>query len=232
MLSADRIALAGAILAVATALVGMGLEASGYLSASVAKVLVWTGAAACFVVLIWLVLAPRRGGITPDTPVHKAIDYMVNDSSADLERAPPPRVMEFGPAKGRVVHRRGVEHADAITQLTEALTDGRLQAWGARSLDHESERAFDRYLRPIPQTYWENHSLHLIMSLAPTDRYAQTARLFAQASSDYLFTRVTLSATQLHAIWKPLPFLTRLLRRVRRYRRITYYDEAGQREAD
>lgn len=226
MTTSDRLALAGIVLAAAIALITVALQPSGYLNATTAKVLLGGGALLCVGVVAWLFISGARSAGGPDTSVARAIDYIVNDSQAVLERPPAPYISEYGPTKGRLVHHRGVEHSDAIKQLNEALAAACLQAWGARSFDHDSERGFEAHLRPIPRSYWEHNIVHLLMSLVDTDRRAQTMHIGGHGASDYLFTKLAFSSAELKRMWPPLPLPARVSRFIRRTPRISYYPRA------
>ena len=53
-------------------------------------------------------LIPGSGAVRPDMRVDEALDYIVNDSAAILKQPDPPRLMEYGPAKGRLLVQRGI----------------------------------------------------------------------------------------------------------------------------
>ncbi|HXN88808.1 MAG TPA: hypothetical protein VN890_05580 [Methylocella sp.] len=59
-----------------------------------------------------------------DMPIAEAIDYIVNDSTRKLKRPSPPRIADFGPAKGHLLIEKGAEHSDAFRLVAEKTISG------------------------------------------------------------------------------------------------------------
>lgn len=224
MQSPNKLAWATLLGGAATFLIGIGIQIGDFTDASWGAGLIFGGVLLAVVGgVVWFFAQSQAGqNPQPDTPVHLAIDYIVNDSRARLQRSAAPIVMQTGPAKGRTVKMHGAEHADAIQQLNEALASAQLSAWGARSLKPDSESDFESHLRPIDRSYWNDYMLHLLMALAPTSRYAQTMVIPQHTKSDFLYSRVTLSSDELRRLWKPMPLWLRAWRKLARAQRITY----------
>jgi len=202
--------------------IGVGAQVSGYTSAWVGGVLIALGLLLGAASALPQMFPGNVRDPMPDMTVDAAIDYIINDSVERLDSSAV-RIMESGPAKGQTVRMRGAEHANAMRLLNTALAEGRLKAWGLRSLSPGSEADFEMHLRPIEQRYWEDNQLHLLMAIAATDRHAQTMPIPQHKTASYLYTKLTLSAIQVKAIWRPQPPWVTAWRRWRKTPRTIYY---------
>lgn len=202
--------------------VGVGAQVSGYTSPWVGGALIGLGLLLGAISALPQMFPVRARDPMPDMTVDTAIDYIINDSAEELESSTV-KIMESGPAAGQAVRMRGAEHANAIRLLNTALAEGQLKAWGLRSLSPGLETDFEMHLRPIEQGYWEDNMLHLLMAIAATDRHAQTMPIPQHRTASYLYTKVTLSARQVKAIWRPHRPWVMAWRRWRKTPRITYY---------
>ena len=62
---------------------------------------------------------PIDSDVSGDWKISEALDYIVNDSVAELRHPAPPQIMEFGPMKGKIAVEAGVEHGDARAKINE-----------------------------------------------------------------------------------------------------------------
>lgn len=202
--------------------IGIGAQVSGYTSTWGGGVLIALGLLFGAASALPQMFPGSARDPMPDMTVDATIDHIINDSVEKLESCAV-KISESGPAKGRPVRMRGAEHASAIRLLNTALAEGRLKAWGLRSLSPGSEADFEMHLRPIEHGYWEDNQLHLLMVIAATGRHAQTMPIPQHRTASYLYTKLTLSALQVKAIWRPQAPWDTAWRRWRKTPRTIYY---------
>jgi hypothetical protein len=161
-----------------------------------------------------------------DMPIAEAIDYIVNDSIAKLRQPAPPRIAEYGPAKGRLLVEKGVEHSDALTKLNERIIVGDLKVWGLRQMPvtHIANQ-FEHFRRPIEPAYWDRMHLDFLSCFHKTTAMPQTAPIPGK-QADLLWTDLTLNGEQLRKIWPRKPIWRRAMEKVTHRKRISYFDLA------
>jgi hypothetical protein len=171
-----------------------------------------------------------RSTVIHDMPIAQAIDYIVNDSRQKLRQPAPPHIGEFGPAKGKLIIQRGVEHADALALLYTKLISGEIVAWGRRS-DARVPNQFEDEVREIPRKYWESASLHPVMCFLAGSGFAQTTTIPGRGLpgvDDSNYSALTVARSQIETAWPRQLAWIRLLNWIRRSKKITYWGEAPQ----
>jgi len=163
----------------------------------------------------------------PDMPINEAIDYIVNDSKADLKQPTPPYIADFGPAQGQRMIEMGVEHGDARLHVENALKTGALHIWGRRQIGDLSNQ-FEHSLREITKDYWDTMQLDFSNCFHFTDRYSQTARIPLTPKDTPKYTDLRVNTQQIRALWQPKPRLNLAYAKLMREPRIAYR-RAGQR---
>lgn len=131
----------------------------------------------------------QRQGL-PDTPIHKAIDYIVSNSLAPLRQAP----KGYDERVTSLFKWRGEEHQHAIEQVRERAVLGELRVWGCMQIGEPSAMSFDNVLREIPADYWQTATFDVPFCFHKTE-HSQTARLSRDGDIP-LFTHITLSNMQ------------------------------------
>jgi hypothetical protein len=160
--------------------------------------------------LIGTVIAPQlfsivrdkiiRPAVKPDIRINEVLDYIVNESQEVLQRPAPPRLMEYGPAKGRCLIEVGVEHQDALNKVNEMLAASKLVCWGRRSLEISIVNQYENYRREIPGVQWEKIRLHPLTCLYWTETESQTGVL-PNAKETYNWTALMASRAQVQQLW-------------------------------
>jgi hypothetical protein len=148
----------------------------------------------------------------PDMTVAQALNYIVNDSRAKLSQPPPPAVSEHGATAGRMVIHKGVEHADALRQLTEQAISGAVILWGQRERVPEMQSPlFDSTIRQIPTEYWEH------VSISPFSAWhsnQNAAEAFPSINvTGYRYSGLRVCKAQITAAWHQKCFARRLWER-------------------
>src|ERR1700730_7524822 len=92
---------------------------------------------------------PIDSDVSGDWKISEALDYIVNDSVAELRHPAPPQIMEFGPMKGKIAVEAGVEHGDARAKINERLISGELRIWGLRKINTHIPNQFELSRREI-----------------------------------------------------------------------------------
>jgi hypothetical protein len=105
---------------------------------------------------------PVDADVSGDWNISEALDYIVNDSEAELRHPAPPQIMGFGPMKGKVAVEAGVEHQDARAKVNEALISGELRIWGLLRINTHIPNQFELSRREIQKDYWDNMQLDFI----------------------------------------------------------------------
>jgi hypothetical protein len=162
-----------------------------------------------------------RGSIKPDLNIRDAIDYIVNESNAVLKKPSQPKIMEFGPAKGRPLIQAGVEHEDARRLLNEAFISGHVRCWGKRAISDDQPPRFELTQREIDRFDWNDMQLHFFNCHDLTDTAPQTVSLPGQ--NGRYWTGLMVSHVQLQQTWPQRSALRRLLERMRGKERIRLF---------
>jgi hypothetical protein len=148
--------------------------------------------------------------VKPDLKINDAIDYIVNDSTAKLRQPEPPRIMEYGPAKGSRLIQKGVEHEDARKELNSELILGNARCWGRRQLFGVLPIQFEDPLREIEKSYWENMQINFFAALYHTETQPQTAIIPGRPESHH-WTALTVSRRQIQQIWRRKSAIRRVI---------------------
>lgn len=146
----------------------------------------------------------------PDTKIKDVVDYVVNDSTAVIPKAPGPEVRH-----GLLADVIGWEHEEARIILTEAASQGRLTLFGCKKI---REHAYSDVRTQIPVEYWQNAELSWGIYIDAT-RYDQT-RSCKNANGDY--TNVYACKAEIERLWPRLSRWRRFVRLIAGYRRKTY----------
>jgi hypothetical protein len=155
--------------------------------------------------------------VEPNITVTGAIDYIVNNSRADLNKPPPPKVDGYGP--GTVLYVSGVEHQDARRQLNSRLISGEIRSWGLRQLKTHLPNQFELSHREIPKEYWDDMQLDFQSCLYYKGPYPQTTKIPGR-SETYHWADIRLSKVELRQFWKPKAAWTRYYAKILRRPRI------------
>ena len=151
----------------------------------------------------------------PDIAIYKALDYIVNSSRAIVQKSSPPRVMEFGPFKGKIAQQVGAEHADAVGQVEEKLINGEINVWGYRELSPGS-KIFDNVLRPIDQKYWEVAKLNSLSCLIDDAKKVDQTVIMDFSDGpvrESVYSGLMLNNAQIRRAWRPKSFIKRMRKR-------------------
>lgn len=158
--------------------------------------------------------------VSPDMRINEVLDYVVNDSRELLKRPSPPKIMGYGPAKGRILIEVGVEHQDALNKVNEMLAAGKLACWGRRSLEISIANQYENYQREIPSVQWDKIRLHPLTCLYWTEAEPQTGVL-PKSKETYNWTGLMASRAQVHQLWPRKSPYRRLAARLSRVPRIS-----------
>jgi hypothetical protein len=181
------------------------------------------------VFLIWPFIEPLwhylfSGGQPPshpDMPIHEAFDYIVNDSRTKLRRPGPPVRMSDGPASGRLVVQGGVEHDDAFERVIQALSLGKLRAWGRKPVGFFSAQNFTTDLKEIPKAYWNSATLRHPFCFHSSEQVQ--SRSLDGSNEVPLYRNITLDKKEVVSIWPPKCPVRRWIARLRKRPRIRYH---------
>lgn len=146
----------------------------------------------------------------PDTPIHEAIDYIVNDSSAALRSIPPGY-------DHRIVSKfewQGEKHHHALELIREKAIFGEMRIWGRIQIGEASAMTFDNVLHEIPTEYWQLATFNTLFCFHSTG-YNQTS-LMSRKHKGPLYAHITLSRSQIVSIWPNKPIWRRKLKRGKR----------------
>jgi hypothetical protein len=152
------------------------------------------------------------GPVRPDTPVSNAIDYIVNDSAAKVKQPEPPRIMEYGPAKGHMMIQKGVEHEDARRLVNNELISGNLRSWGKRQISNFLPVQFESVIREIDRSYWDDMQLNYFSCFNYTETTTQTAPMPGRQET-YNWSGIMVSRRQVQQIWPRKSVLRRWIDR-------------------
>lgn len=157
--------------------------------------------------------------VSGDWKISEALDYIVNDSVAELKRPAPPQIMEFGPMKGHVAVETGVEHGDARAKINESLISGEFRVWGLRQINTHIPNQFELSFREIQKSYWDNMQLHFMTSLYDVTKCPQTMVIPGKPKLSH-WTSLRVSSAQVKRKWPSKPLCRRWLSRLARRPRI------------
>ena len=147
---------------------------------------------------------PADAGVSGNWEINMALDYVVNDSTAELKQPDPPQVMDFGPMKGKVAVQMGVQHGDARSKINEALISGELRIWGFRQIKTHIPNQFELSRREIPKEYWNDMQLDFSSCLYYTKNYPQTMKIPGRPEVEH-WTDLRVSRAQVERKWPPKP---------------------------
>lgn len=159
-----------------------------------------------------------------DMPIAKAIDYIVNDSTQKLKRPSPPRIADFGPAKGHLLIERGAEHSDAFRLVAEKAILGDIRILGRREclpINANPYPNFECLLREIDKDYWRTGNLFFLSCFHETVNIPQTA---VSNIADPRYTGLMLNSWQVRRLWKPKTTLRKFFElKILRRPRLSYW---------
>jgi hypothetical protein len=161
-------------------------------------------------------LVPSDAGVSADWTIKEALDYIVNDSTAELKQPAPSGIPTL---KGGVSSFSGVQHGHARVKINEGLISGELKAWGFRKLDIHTVNRFEEYQREILKEYWNDMQLDFINSLNDTDYQPQTVRIPGHTELPHM-TGIRVSSVQVRRKWPPKSAWRQRLNRLARKPRI------------
>jgi hypothetical protein len=161
---------------------------------------------------------PLDADVSGDWKISESLDYIVNDSVAEL-RQPGPNIMEFGPEGGRRLIESGVQYEDARAKMNESLISGELQICGLRQIRTHIPNQFELTYREIPKNYCNDMQLNFSTSLDHTVRQSQTTKIPGKSELDH-WTGLHVSKAQIKRKWSPKPLWRRCLERLARKPRI------------
>jgi hypothetical protein len=157
--------------------------------------------------------------IKPDIRISDAIDYIVNDTSEKVKQPSPPKVAEYGPARGHLMIQRGVEHEDARRLINDQLIAGDLRCWGKRQIVGYLPIQFENAVREIERRDWENIQLSYMACLRCPDTEPQTAIIPGREHTHH-WAALMVSRTQIRQTWHRKGVFRRLFDKARRERRV------------
>jgi hypothetical protein len=149
---------------------------------------------------------PFDADVSGDWKISEALDYIVNDSVAELKQPAPPQTMEFGPMKGKIAVEGGVEHGDARAKINEALISGELKIWGLRKINTHIPNQFELSRREIPKGYWDNMQLDFLRCMYDTENHPQTMIIPGKPELDH-WTGLRVSMVQVKTKMAPKVFM-------------------------
>lgn len=159
--------------------------------------------------------------IQPNIRVSEAIDFIVNDSRAQLHKPPPPKIDGYGP--GTILYVSGVEHQDARRMLNEKLISGEMKSCGLRQIRTHVPNQFEVSAREIPSDYWNNMQLDFQSCLYYRGPYPQTMKIPGRDAKEHEYwADVKLSKEQLHQFWPPKSLMSRTIAKLLRRPRIAH----------
>ena len=129
--------------------------------------------------------------------------------------------MEYGPAKGRMMIQKGVEHEDTRRLLNTELASGNVRCWGRRQIINYLPLQFEDPVREIDQSYWNNMQLDFYAALYHTETVPQTAMISGRRPPAEFWTALTVSRSEIQRIWPRKSVFRRLFERATKHQRIT-----------
>ncbi len=157
--------------------------------------------------------------LRPDTPIHEVIDYIVNDSRANLRDQP----VGYDDDLVSKLNWHGEQHNDAIEQVRQKLVLGELTAWGRIQIGEPSAMRFDDALQEIPATYWQSANFSSLFCFHASDS-PQTFWIDGDRNGG-TYKSVTLSELQIVKVWPKKSLFRRLVGKITRRARLTYWQK-------
>jgi hypothetical protein len=164
-------------------------------------------------------LVPSDSHIRPNMRIDEALDYIVNDSTAQLKQPATPTIIEYGQAAGRTLIEKGVEHEDARRLLNDELISGTVRCWGRRQITVHLADQFELSLREIDRACWDNIQLNFASCLRLTQTQPQTATIPGRIIKDQ-WTALMVSRIQIQRIWSRKSVACRLREKMKGHQRI------------
>lgn len=131
-----------------------------------------------------------------DMTIKESVDYIVNDSVADIERIRP-----YTDNKGNTVYIDGGEHLDAKILINNAANAGKLQIFGQRDkFPPGIGHVFEASNRPIPVEFWSSSEIDAVVLYDPKGRQ-QTSPLDINDRQTNQYTNLRVSKKQLTQVW-------------------------------
>lgn len=178
----------------------------------------------CFSWPLWkrIIRPPNHkiAAITPNMKISDAIDYIVNDSLANLEKPTRPESLGSYPP-GTVITVSGAEHQDARRKVGDKLNCGEMKSWGLPQIITHIPNQFERSLREIPQSYWNEMQLDFQSCLYYRGPYPQTMKIPMKPET-YHWADVMVSRAQVESFWPKKPLASRVWARIIRTPRISH----------
>lgn len=158
---------------------------------------------------------------SPDMKIKDAIDYVVNDSRADIPRRAPQIL-----PNGRTEHYQGFEHSEACILLNEKANEGRLVIFGRIDMRPGSiGHVYELSKRPIPVDYWlraqlDFHSVFYDTAVRPQTRPLDSDTI--PMTKMPTFTDLHVCRRQLQTMWPRKRFWRKCLDKLKCRKRIEY----------
>jgi hypothetical protein len=151
--------------------------------------------------------------------ISKTIDYIVNDSTANLEKPIRPESLGNYPP-GTIITVSGAEHQDARRKVGDKLNCGEMKSWGLPQKNTHIPNQFERSLREIPQSYWNEMQLDFQSCLYYRGPYPQTMKI--GKTETYHWADIMVSRMQVETFWPKKPLASRAWARIMRKPRISH----------
>jgi len=160
----------------------------------------------------------------PNMPLKDALDYIVNDSTAMLKQSAPPQLMEYGPMKGHIATEKGVEHMDALRQLTERVISGDIILWGYREREQMMTLPqFEDTIREIPTLYFDRARIEPVVAWHYSKNSPDAVPNREIETFSYRYSGLMTFREGVQRVWPPKNITYRFWeRRIKRKPRITY----------
>jgi hypothetical protein len=151
--------------------------------------------------------AVKFKGVQANMLIRDAVDYIVNESTANIDHQP---MVE------------GHEHSEARILLSEQIVQGVLHVWGRRDTRPGSiGHVYESYKEPIPRGYWSNACLDYLSVFSCTANRPQTY-VSDENTSVPTYTDLHVNRKEVMMMWPPKSMWKSVLGRLRGVHRITY----------
>lgn len=194
------------------------------------KGILWLWGIGAFAVAVFLIFdfvrmfrkrgTRRKRRDVEDIKISTAIDYIVNDSIANLEKPSRPEALGRHPA-GTTVTVRGVEHQDARRQLSKKINCGELKSLGLRQIDTHIPNHFEHSLREIPASYWNEMELDFQSCLYYKGPYSQTMKIPGKPET-FHWADIHVPKAKVEELWPEKSIISRIWARIMRKPRISH----------
>ena len=152
--------------------------------------------------------------LCPNMKVSDAIDYIVNDSVAKLQKVSSRRPESFGNvARGTAITIFGVEHEEARSQLNSKLNTGELKSWGLRQINTHIPNQFEHSLREIPKSYWNEMQLDFVTCLDYRGPFSQTTKIPGK-TGEFNYADINVCKAQVGDFWPKKSLAVRIWTRI------------------